>query len=182
MISYYDMNGEPMESREWMEAIEATDRRVGFKQLWLGMVDVSTVWLGLDHDYTWFSATEPNPHPLIFETMIFVKGCSVWQRRYSTKEEALAGHKAAQRMARLRPWWLLDQYLEYKEIPWHEVVNIVIMPIVFPALGLLLGGFLGHWRSLVSVFFGLLLGMLVGVSWVYLYSTLRQQRERNKQQ
>ncbi len=49
---------------------------------------VSTVFLGLDHNY------HPDGPPLLFETMVF-KGS--WEendlRRYSTWEEAVAGHE-----------------------------------------------------------------------------------------
>jgi hypothetical protein len=47
---------------------------------------VSTVYLGVDHSFG-------NGPPLLYETMVF--GCGKhdkYQRRYSTQEEALAGH------------------------------------------------------------------------------------------
>lgn len=56
-----------------------------------GPATVSTVWLGLDHN---FSGVGP---PIIFETMVFGGG-EEWedaQWRYSTEAEALAGHQAA---------------------------------------------------------------------------------------
>ena len=78
-------------------------KRVALDKLPNG-VEVSTVWLGLDHNYGY------NHRPLIFETMLFVPQKSEWvapsghvfkhdkeqigdQWRYSTEEEALRGHK-----------------------------------------------------------------------------------------
>lgn len=79
-------------------------RRVALDKLPNG-VEISTVWLGIDHNYG------QNSRPLIFETMLFVPQKSeykdpfsgrIWkhdresigeQWRYSTEEEALRGHK-----------------------------------------------------------------------------------------
>lgn len=50
---------------------------------------VSTVWLGLDHNYG-------DGPPLIFETMVFPGAGNMDEldmRRYSTEEQALAGHE-----------------------------------------------------------------------------------------
>ena len=51
-------------------------------------VTISTVFLGLDH------AWGDGP-PLLFETMIFGGSHDQYQERYSSKKEALAGHKQA---------------------------------------------------------------------------------------
>ena len=95
MSSYYDMDGLPMELMEWARTFEDRkddgDWRIGFDEH--DGVSVSTVWLGLDHNY---SLTGP---PLIFETMIFGGEHAEYQERYSTKEEALAGHERAYRLA-----------------------------------------------------------------------------------
>lgn len=54
---------------------------------------VSTIWLGLDHSFG------KNATPLIFESMLFreVEGSddcgSIDSQRYSTEEQALAGHE-----------------------------------------------------------------------------------------
>jgi hypothetical protein len=52
-------------------------------------VNVSTVWLGLDHNW-W-----PDRPPLIFETMIFGGKLDLEVWRYSTEEQAVAGHADA---------------------------------------------------------------------------------------
>jgi hypothetical protein len=77
-------------------------KRVALDKLDNG-VEVSTVWLGLDHNFI------PGRRPLIFETMLFVPQTKVYflggriyhsdresigeQWRYATEEEALRGHK-----------------------------------------------------------------------------------------
>lgn len=63
-------------------------------------MDISTVWLGLDHG--WLS---DGAAPLIFETMIFTCGdddheLSQWCRRYSTEEQARTGHAEALELAK----------------------------------------------------------------------------------
>jgi len=64
-----------------LEPIEA--RRVGNTQI--GVVSVSTVFLGVDHQF-WGGP------PLLFETMIFGGPQDEFCERYSTWDEAEAGH------------------------------------------------------------------------------------------
>ena len=56
----------------------------------LESVEVSTVWLGINHNFT----MESEGLPIIFETMIFGGLYNEFQIRYSTEEEAFAGHEA----------------------------------------------------------------------------------------
>mgnify|MGYP001565845038 CR=1 FL=1 len=52
---------------------------------------VSTIWLGLDHN--WWGG-----RPLVFETMVFdeIKGGNdIYMERYTTWDEAIAGHQKA---------------------------------------------------------------------------------------
>lgn len=86
-MSYYNRQGEPITVGEWMLSGPEV-RRVAVAQI--GDVRVSTIWLGLDHQY----GAGP---PLIFETMVFndalddehdERDCE----RYSTEAEAVAGH------------------------------------------------------------------------------------------
>jgi hypothetical protein len=116
MIEWYRRDGTPYTFRGpslgagWVEMMREVERdltdinlkRVAQTFLPNG-VEVSTVWLGLDHRYT------ARGRPLIFETMLFVKQRSsyefrgrkrAWDRtpigeqwRYTTEEEALRGHK-----------------------------------------------------------------------------------------
>jgi len=79
---YYDVRGKPIDLDSWVAA---------FARQWrlqdeAGEVRVSTVYLGLDHN---FSAEGP---PLIFETMVFGGPLDDEQERYSTQEQATEGH------------------------------------------------------------------------------------------
>jgi hypothetical protein len=67
----------------------------------VGDVFVSTVFLGLDHNYS------DNGPPVLFETMTFAKGenpedtrVDEWCRRYATWDEALRGHGEVVRAVR----------------------------------------------------------------------------------
>lgn len=73
--------------REWGRWMEDGDRRrVAFDMV--DGVTVSTVFLGLDHQWG-------DGPPLLFETMIFGGPHDEYQERYSTWEEAEAGHAKA---------------------------------------------------------------------------------------
>lgn len=97
---YYGMDGKPMSMEEWVELMENTDRHVAEDYLRLRghVYHVSTVLLGLDHSF------RPDSPPLIFETMVFAdddySGFQDIQVRYSTKEQAKAGHARIVAMVR----------------------------------------------------------------------------------
>ena len=80
---YYDRKGQPMTREDWTRGFDM-DRRVGEDTV--RDQRVSTVWLGLNHSFG-------EGPPLIFETMIFGGPHDEYQDRYSTEEDALAGHK-----------------------------------------------------------------------------------------
>lgn len=81
---YYDWRGQPTTADAWGLAF-TRDRTVA-RTIVREPVTVSTVWLGIDHN---FSGDGP---PLIFETMVFGGGNDGAQYRYATEAEALAGH------------------------------------------------------------------------------------------
>lgn len=92
--TYYGADGAPITMQQWGRLLlDEEYRRVGDDTLPSG-ARVSTVWLGLDHN---FSGCGP---PLVFETIILLEGS--WpeadlrryhdMRRYATREQALAGH------------------------------------------------------------------------------------------
>lgn len=83
MSSYYDRQGKPMTLAEWAKASEG-ERHIGQDRV--GDAEVSTVWMGLDHQFVVGGPL------LIFETMIFGGDYDEFQWRYSTEEEAAAGH------------------------------------------------------------------------------------------
>jgi len=90
MGGYYWRDGTPMSMEEWSVAYEKAQRdgtvRVALT-VFPGDVQVSTVWLGLDHSFGY------GP-PLIFESMVFGLDAAVddIMRRYSTEEQAMTGH------------------------------------------------------------------------------------------
>lgn len=87
-LDHYDYYGNPISMQRWMELLESGDvnRRVKLttEDGWW----VSTVWLGIDHN---FSDVGP---PLIFETMAFLEGSfeALECQRYATAEQARVGH------------------------------------------------------------------------------------------
>lgn len=106
---YYDRQGKPIGMMDWARKHEDYDYRT-VAQHWVRGWMVSTVWLGLDHNFT-----RSGP-PVIFETMIFAPkdvtvGREDWedggdasgtlpdldryQDRYATEEAAQAGHDRA---------------------------------------------------------------------------------------
>ncbi len=98
-VIWYDKQGFPMDNLNFDE-IESRLRDRDYKRVSktkVGNITISTVWLGLDHN---FSGDGP---PLIFETMVFhgdmptdipgdTWGRGIEQERYSTLEQAEAGH------------------------------------------------------------------------------------------
>ena len=79
----------------WADWLETHDRRVRSEMI--GQYLVSTVFLGLDHNFALMPGEE-SERPILFETMVFhaagVRGGSVGdiQERCSTWDEALAQH------------------------------------------------------------------------------------------
>lgn len=101
---YYDREGKKITMKEMVELrcsikdYHVVERSLVTSKLGPALL-VSTIWLGLDHSFN-------SDVPLIFETMVFMvndKGdISNWSElysdRYSTIEEARAGHKEACRL------------------------------------------------------------------------------------
>jgi len=74
---------------EWAEGFQAGRKgweRMAFTKVY--GVKVSTVFLGLDHNY------EQIGPPIVFETMVFGGPLDREQIRYATADEALVGHEA----------------------------------------------------------------------------------------
>src|SRR5438552_481269 len=70
--------------KEWARWFEKADRKVAATTL--GESFISTVFLGLDHQYI-------NGPPLLFETLVFGGPFDGETDRYSTWEEAEKGHE-----------------------------------------------------------------------------------------
>ena len=91
MSRYHDRDGRPIDLYEWAHLMEDQDYKRVQWDLVNGRWYVSTVWLGLDHNW-WGGA------PLIFETMVFSQDGTAapydeWEmRRYHTEQDARRGH------------------------------------------------------------------------------------------
>ena len=72
---------------EWAKWMETANRHVNKTEL-PGDICISTVFLGTNHNYLF-------GEPLLFETMIFGGEYDGYQERYSTWDEAEAGHQIA---------------------------------------------------------------------------------------
>ncbi len=77
---------------EWARDLENREYQVVRQETLPNGYWVSTVWLGLDHDFT------GKGPPLIFETMVRNTALGEWedfQERYSTENDAIIGHMNA---------------------------------------------------------------------------------------
>lgn len=97
-LKKYDKFGNEIDLKTWAQLFEDIEyRRIGLDEV--GDFTVSTVWLGLDHNWS-------GGEPIIFETMVFDNTqktkCAITgneyskdmeQERYGYFEDALAGHK-----------------------------------------------------------------------------------------
>jgi len=96
MLHYkLDTDGQPVacDLLEWATWFEGAGASRIVAQDMVGDVQVSTVFLALDHDW---SGAGP---PVLWETMIFGGRHSDYQRRYSSREAAVAGHVEALALA-----------------------------------------------------------------------------------
>jgi hypothetical protein len=95
-----DKDGEPVpepDSLKWAIWFEQASNRA-VRQDHVGVVMVSTVFLGLDHYWPRNEAHEP----VLWETMIFRGEHDQYQRRYTSRQAAEAGHVEAMMM--IEPW------------------------------------------------------------------------------
>jgi hypothetical protein len=86
----------PVETKDmqaWGEFMQ-NDERIVYKTN-VGDVNISTVFLGLDHNMQLFDGSMKNYQPILFETMIFGGERDQYQERYATWEEAEDGHTFA---------------------------------------------------------------------------------------
>ena len=92
VTDYYDRNGAPMSLEDWVSTFAGPPeemlekKRIRYTEIPETGVCVSTVWLGLDHQFG-------DGPPLIFETMVFgLPDEMEIMERYSTEEQAIEGH------------------------------------------------------------------------------------------
>lgn len=94
MEARYNKEGQQISNQEWANQ---TDEQRVVKQERLGEFFLSTVCLGIDHDFFLYRT------PVIFETMIFCRNnqdhpLHCYQDRYCHQEQALAGHEKAKKL------------------------------------------------------------------------------------
>ena len=86
-MTFYDREGLPIHLFEWAERVEDKEYcRVALDDAGPGVL-ISTVWLGLDHNWS-------RGEPLIFETAVGTNGRWEIVNRYPSLEAAREGHAA----------------------------------------------------------------------------------------
>lgn len=94
-MNMYVLNeaGQPVSATqlEWGEFMVSANRMICRDEF--GDITVSTVFLGVDHNYG-------DGPPLLFETMIFGGEHDQYQERYSTRLQAVEGHDRAVAIAK----------------------------------------------------------------------------------
>ena len=81
----FDKQGNPLTLEVCAKLLEDLDYKVIKKTIINKYIEVSTVWLGIEHGICLSG-------PLIFETMVFNNSMEAVQRRYSTEQQAIEGH------------------------------------------------------------------------------------------
>lgn len=86
-LELYNRQGERISRDEWLRLRSDNDNRIVARD-YVGEILISTVWLGLDHNWG-----DGPPH--IFETMAFPSEDNLnemYMERYATEDDALEGH------------------------------------------------------------------------------------------
>ena len=99
MVGYLAPDGTPISHDEWARLFHLRDGDMApeswwRKQTFINDVQVSTVWLGLNHQW------DPDAPPLFWETMIFGGDYDEHQWRYSSRESAFDDHERIVRALR----------------------------------------------------------------------------------
>lgn len=81
---YFDWFGQPITLEGYVALVSRSNHQVAKTDD--GEVAVSTVWLGVDHQYG-------DGPPLIFETMVIGGEHAGYMQRYPSLKEARAGHE-----------------------------------------------------------------------------------------
>jgi hypothetical protein len=88
---FYDWDGNRITLREWADLRTGKDVHVAESTLLDQGKWVSTVWLGVDHGFSW----NPDHPPVIFETLVFDLATGFagdYMERYTTLLDATLGH------------------------------------------------------------------------------------------
>jgi hypothetical protein len=107
--------------QEWAEKFDRSNTKVAHDTIGeIGStIDVSTVFLGIDHS---FSAIRDNGDhkPVLFETMVFGGKHDQYQERYCTWDEAVAGHKRVVEMVKPTLW---ERFVNWFKSPIKRMIN-----------------------------------------------------------
>lgn len=103
MDKYILVDGEPVlepDVLKWAAWFEGNTRVL--KHTNVGEVLVSTVFLGIDHDWGNPMVKDPNARrkPLLWETMVFGGDHDGFQERHRSADEAVAAHELAVAMVK----------------------------------------------------------------------------------
>lgn len=104
MITYYDRAGNEISQSAAFLELTKDHERVGLDHVEIDglTVEVSTVFLVINHQFA------PDLPPLLFETMLFTGDPNhefdMWLDRYTTEEQAKAGHAAIVEGLRAGRW------------------------------------------------------------------------------
>lgn len=85
---YFDWYAQPISLDEFVELVSRNNVVASTER---GDVAVSTIWLGVNHQYG-------DGPPLIFETMVFGGEHNGYQIRYPNVDEARRGHELVEAM------------------------------------------------------------------------------------
>lgn len=96
---YFDEDGNSVTYKEWTET---------FVDRWQMVneghgIRVSTVFLGISH------GSDTKGGHLLYESMVWVDDDDVYQERYSTRDEALRGHRILWRRYRRKTEWVIGE-------------------------------------------------------------------------
>ena len=82
----------------------------------IGKARISTVFLGIDHSFG-------EGKPILWETMIFGGEHDDYQKRYTSREEALEGHQKALDLVKETPEWGEEGKTNQQKLKWSQWIN-----------------------------------------------------------
>lgn len=122
---YILVNGEPVPEPDLMKWAESYERRenhrVGKDRV--GQMEISTVFLGIDHGFLWGRQDPSSYKPVLWETMIFGGPLDQEQYRYDSLEKAKAGHQKSVRLAVLMNHWYFTAWYCYFKPFWENHIQ-----------------------------------------------------------
>lgn len=106
---------------QWGEWHEKANRHIGKDER--AGIQISTVFLGIDHGFPWDKEQKADYKPVLWETMIFGGPFDQEQWRYNSLESAREGHKTAVRLVELTSNWWYPIWHFYIRPFWYEHIQ-----------------------------------------------------------